>query len=60
MTSELGNLGQGRISPDDDLILGVAMSAHKLIGTLRPSQVAYLSIKKTQQVRVVNHLIQGR
>ena len=42
MAGEFGDLCHGRVSPDDDLVLRVAVSAHQLIGTLGPGEVADL------------------
>jgi len=40
--SESGNLGQRGVPPEDDLVLGVAVCAHELVGPIRPRQVANL------------------
>ena len=42
VSSESGHLSQRRVAPDDDLVLGVAVSADQLVGTLGPRQVTHL------------------
>jgi len=42
MAREGGKLLHGRIFPDDDLVLGEAVRAHKLVCRFRPSKIAHL------------------
>lgn len=43
VSRELGHLREGGVAPDNDLVLGVAMSTDQLIRTLGPRQVAHLN-----------------
>ncbi len=47
VSGELGHLCEGWVSPDDDLVLGVAVGADQLVGTLGPRQVAHLRTDTT-------------
>lgn len=42
MATETGNLSEGRVAPEDDLVLGVAVCADNFISAARPRQVAHL------------------
>lgn len=44
MTGELRHLCQRRVLPYDDVVLRITMSAHQLVGTLRPGEVAHLRV----------------
>ena len=46
MSCESSNLSEGRVAPDNDLVLRVAVSADHPIGTPRPGQVTHLETER--------------
>ena len=42
MAGEASHLSEGGVAPQDDLVLGVAVSADDFISVVRPSQVTHL------------------
>ena len=46
MSCESSNLSEGRVAPDNDLVLRVTVSADHLVGTPRPGQVTHLETER--------------
>ncbi len=46
VSGELGHLRERGVSPDHNLVLGVAVSTDQLVSTLGPRQVAHLDVVK--------------
>ena len=45
MSREFGDLHEGRVAPDDDLVLGVAVRGDELAGAFAPGQVTDLGAR---------------
>ena len=49
MSCESSNLSEGRVAPDNDLVLRVTVSADHLVGTPRPGQVTHLETERERE-----------
>ena len=57
VAGQLGHLGEWGVTPDEDLVLWVAVGGDELVGVLRPGQVAHLATRVDRLQRLLGQRI---